>query len=393
MEKPSKTAKLVVSVVFAGMYAAFLVETGTLLVEFGPHRLATRLATLDAHNFIFFPVAGLLVLAAFWKPAVLLADAMARGKLRFGRPVLAALLLISVFCAGAVATSFDDTGARSLFEIKPEVLAADEGDDMRAPIAPTLTKLHILASFDDGLQPYTARCDAEWLQFSSTADEVKFCLPAGRDMSVEDCCASKRAFRQTLSTFYDQAPSSLSTVHRLVLPVKVFFLILLLLVGVLLVRYRKGLRETYGGTVDDITLGLAIGGGVMLVWPLMNASYLETTALLTGDGSSSAYTVFAPLTTLGFGVWAMLLLFFHLRSYPSQVEYAAKIGGFVVAAIGVFRYEDIIGYLTKTLGIGGGVVAIVVFAVAIAALVATLAMGVQPQAIGNSGGDADASPP
>ena len=127
-----------------------------------------------------------------------------------------------------------------------------------------------------------------------------------------------------------------------------------------------------------MSFGLAVGGAVMLVWPLLNASYLETMSLLTGGGASSAYTVMAPLVALGFGVWTLLLVFFHLRAYPSQIEYAAKIGGFIAAAIGVFRYEDITMYLSRTLGVGGSIVAIIVFAVAVIALLLSIVLGIDP---------------
>ena len=153
---------------------------------------------------------------------------------------------------------------------------------------------------------------------------------------------------------------------------------ILLGIGILLVQYRKGLERLHGATPSGISFGLALGGSVMLIWPLLNAAYLQTMALLTGSGSASAYTIVAPLVALGFGVWTLLLVFFHLRSYPSQIEYAAKIGGFVVAAVGVFRYEEITNYLARTLGIGGGLVAIIVFAVAVGALIVSVVLGVDP---------------
>ena len=141
---------------------------------------------------------------------------------------------------------------------------------------------------------------------------------------------------------------------------------------------RKGLERLHGATPSGISFGLALGGAVMLIWPLLNAAYLQTMALLTGSGSASAYTIVAPLIALGFGVWTLLLVFFHLRSYPSQIEYAAKVGGFIAAAIGVFRYEEITNYLARTLGVGGGLVAIIVFAVGVGALIISVILGVDP---------------
>jgi len=137
-------------------------------------------------------------------------------------------------------------------------------------------------------------------------------------------------------------------------------------------------REAMEDGALGISFGLALGGAVMLVWPLLNAAYLQTMSLLTGSGSASAYTVVAPLIALGFAAWTLLLVFFHLRSYPSQIEYAAKVGGFIAAAVGVFRYEEITNYLARTLGVGGGLVAIIVFAVGVGALILSVILGVDP---------------
>ncbi len=99
--------RIAVTFVFALLYLAFLLETGTLVQEFGSSGLALRLASLDSQNFIFFPVAGLLALVAFWRPAVLLVDAMWRGQLKFGRMVLVVSLLVAGGGAWAISNVFE----------------------------------------------------------------------------------------------------------------------------------------------------------------------------------------------------------------------------------------------------------------------------------------------
>ncbi|MEZ5998587.1 MAG: hypothetical protein R3B98_07835 [Hyphomonas sp.] len=384
MSETHLATRIGVTLAFALLYVAFLVETGILVQEYGSSGLALRLAALDSQNFIFFPVAGLLALVAFWKPAVLLVDAMVRGRVAYGRAVLAASLVDCGLAAWAIAGVFQSSDARSFYEIRPDVLVADagapatQGAPHRAPITQILSRMKILSGIDKGLGEYQAQCDREWLQYSTAADVEMLCFPAGERLPVRDCCAAKAAFRSHVNTLAEQAPSHTATVHRFVLPVKIFFLLLLLGLGVLLVQYRKGLERIYGAHLSGVSFGLALGGAVMLIWPLMNAAYLETMSLLTGSGSASAYTVVAPLVALGFGAWTLLLVFFHLRSYPSQIEYAAKIGGFIAAAVGVFRYDEITNYLARTLGVGGGLVAIIVFAVGICVLILSILMGVDP---------------
>ncbi|WP_321490857.1 hypothetical protein [uncultured Hyphomonas sp.] len=391
MSKTHLATRVAVTIVFAILYLAFLAETGALVQEFGASGLALRLASLDSQNFIFFPLAGLLALVAFWQPAVLLVDAMWRGQLKYGRIVLGGSLLVALIGAWLISGAFDSSAARSVFEISPKALTADTGAPATedapplAPVTEVLARMRILSGVDRGLGEYQAQCDREWLQYSVAAEVEMLCFPAGERLSVRDCCTAKAAFRQHLNGLAAEAPSRTATVHDWVMPAKVFFLLLLLGIGILLVQYRKGLERLHGMTPSGISFGLALGGAVMLIWPLLNAAYLQTMALLTGSGSASAYTVVAPLVALGFGVWTLLLVFFHLRSYPSQIEYAAKIGGFIAAAVGVFRYEEITNYLARTLGVGGGLVAIIVFAVAVAALIVSVILGVDPTDINLDG--------
>jgi hypothetical protein len=330
MTKTHVGSRIAVTILFSLLYLAFLLETGFLLGEFSASGLALRLASLDSQNFIFFPVAGLLALVAFWQPAVLLLDAMWRGQLKYGRIVLGASLLVALIGAWLISDAFESSEARSVFEIAPKALAADHGvpaSEQTPPIAPVkevLARMRILSGVDRGLGEYQAQCDQEWLRYSVAADAALLCFPAGERMSIRDCCTAKAEFRQRLNKLAAQSPSVTGAVHRWVMPVKVFFLLLLLGIGILLVQYRKGLERLHGATPSGISFGLALGGSVMLIWPLLNAAYLQTMALLTGSGSASAYTIVAPLVALGFGVWTLLLVFFHLRSYPSQIEYAPR---------------------------------------------------------------------
>lgn len=383
MSNTHPATRIGVTLLFLVLYVSFLLETGALLMEFRGTGLGVRLASLDSQNFVFFPIAGLLALVAFWKPAVFLIDGLARGQLMFGRPVLAGGTIICVLAAWALAAAFSSSPARSIFEVSPSALMQDEGmpasgnSPALVPVPEVLARMKILSASEGGLSSFRAACDPEWLRYSTEAHEQKLCFPAGGSVTVAECCQAKAAFRAHVNRMAQASPSNLAGIHNLVLPVKCFFLLLLLFIGILLVQYRKGLERLHG-EMSGVSFGLAVGGAVMLIWPLLNASYLETIALLTGGTSSSAYSVTAPLIALGFGAWTLLLVFFHLRAYPSQIEYAAKVGGFIAAAIGVFRYDEITTYLSRTLGVGGSVVAIIVFAVAVIALLLSILMGIDP---------------
>ncbi|MEO0548451.1 MAG: hypothetical protein AAFZ91_00920 [Pseudomonadota bacterium] len=378
------SSRIVVTAVFAVFYLAFLIETGALLMEFGPDGLGIRMATLFAHNFLFFPIVGFLALVAFWRPTVLIVDALLWGKVKFGQITLGAVAAVVVTIALMLSSAFGASNSRSLFEVAPAALAADPGvespDDTqrRASIQEILVKMKINALSEGGLSDFKSTCDPEWLRFAVAADEQKLCFPTGTTISVKDCCRARTLFREFLNASHAAAPSDLSGTHRAVMPFKMTFLLTLMAVGILLVRLRKRLTTLYGAAVQDVSFPIAVGGALMLLWPLMNASYLDTFSLLTDDGSSNVYRVTAPLYALGFGIWSMLLVFFHLRTYPSQMEVALKAAGALVAALGVLQYEQIIAYLSRTLGIGGGIVAVVVFVVGTATLVAAVMLAKRP---------------
>ena len=57
------------------------------------------------------------------------------------------------------------------------------------------------------------------------------CFPSGERLSVRACCTAKAAFRQHLNRLAAEAPSRTGAVHRWVMPVKIFFLLLLLGIG------------------------------------------------------------------------------------------------------------------------------------------------------------------
>ena len=378
------TSRIAVTVFFAVLYLGFAAETGMLLYEFGPSGLAIPMATMFAHNFLFFPIAGLLALIAFWRPAVLLVDALSTGKIRNGWIILAVAAAIIGFLAWSLSSAFAASNTRSLFEVAPAAINADESVEAeepgarRASIREALMQLHIMADADGGLASFQARCEPDWLRYSISANDQKHCFATGTRTTVAECCRAKTDFRARVNALEAESPSRLADVHRYVMPLKMVFLLTLLFIGILLVWFRKQLTRLYGKAVQQVSFPLAAGGALMLLWPLMNAAYLSTSALLTGDGLSNAYRVTAPLFALGFGIWALLLIFFHLRTYPSHIETALKSAGAIAAAIGVFRYEEIVNYLTRTLGVGGGLVAVIVFTVAVASLIAAVLMGVKP---------------
>ena len=89
-----RETRILVTAFFVLVYVPFLIEVAALALEFGGYGLGVRMATLFAHNFLFFPVVGVLVLIAFWRPTTLIVDALLWNKVRFGRFRLAGILAV-----------------------------------------------------------------------------------------------------------------------------------------------------------------------------------------------------------------------------------------------------------------------------------------------------------
>ena len=172
-------SRIAVTLLFALIYLAFLFETGVLVYEFGPDGLALQMATMFAHNFLFFPVAGALALIAFWRPAVLIVDALAAGRVPHGRITLIAVAGIIGFLSWSLSNAFAGSNTRSLFEVAPDAIVSDEGvpsEDpalRRAAIGEVLIQMKINAASEGGLQRFQSRCEDEWLRYGVAAQEQR----------------------------------------------------------------------------------------------------------------------------------------------------------------------------------------------------------------------------
>ncbi len=364
-------AKVFVTLVFGVFALAFFAESGMLFHEFGPSGAALLLAAFDTQNFIFFPIAGVAALVAFWRPGVLVVDAYARGVVPGGRLILVGGFVLAGLATVFMANSFGASDTRSMFEVEPSALVADDGAPAsldapaRAPILTAVRELQFQSRMDGGLSAFRDSCAAEQINFDPANREDKYCFVMGDYAPVAECCQAKANFRAAVSALHASAPSRTGEVHRIVLPIKIFFLFTLLAIGLMLARRRKRLRAAYGEAMDDFSLAVPLGATLMLLWPVLNSAYTQSYDVLIGDGGNSAYRVSAPLIALAFASWAMTLLFYHLRSYPNQAELALQSLGVLVAGFGILRYEALVTYANSTLGIGANIVSLLVFVVAV----------------------------
>ena len=350
-------ARVFVAVLFLILGAAFIASTAVLVREFQDLDWGAMVVA-HSHLFFFFPVFGILALAAFYLPAVIFTDLYWRhlpyGKLRF---LLGAIVVggLSMFLAKLL-----DTEPRALWEISPGALVADRGEPQgcaassgacrRAPIVSALADLRREGQSRLGLSKFARSCLVDrMLEFPDEMDKERYCFPAGAKLKGAACCEAQRLFRNEITRLQaDPAQRSLSaTYDRVFLPLKVFFILIVVLIAALLAKWRDRIDEFYRELVPTIERGVIIGAFAMLFWPIMDYGYQQTANVLFGrfHGAQLRYSlVIVP--------WALLLLFYFLRRLGKQGELIGQIAGVVTAAVAVLRYEDLNDWAVRLLGIG-----------------------------------------
>ena len=187
------------------------------------------------------------------------------------------------------------------------------------------------------------------LEAPEEMDKERYCFPAAAKLRGAACCEAQRLFRNEITRLQsDPATRSQSaTYDRIFLPLKVFFILIVVVIAALLAKWRDRLDQYYHELVPPIERGVIIGAFAMLFWPIMDYGYQQTANVLFGrfHGAQLRYSlVIVP--------WALLLLFYFLRRLGRQGEMIGQIAGVVTAAVAVLRYEDLNDWAVRMLGIG-----------------------------------------
>jgi hypothetical protein len=380
-------ARTFVAINFIVLGLSFVATTVALFVEFGWESNAdwTALATYYSHLFIFFPTFGILALIAFFVPSSILVDIywhyVPNGKVRFSIGYIVAILLALI--VGAILGG--GGGLKSMFEIKPSVLLSDRGDPadcgepgrrpcLRAPILRALEDVRHQAMKRAGMSKFVRECSPDPLIGSHPERESRrYCFVTQTLVDAESCCKAQQRFAEKLSDLHSvvENRSITGTVHRYLLPFKVFFLLIVFTIAILLVIRHRLLEEHYAPYLRKLQRGVLIGAFAMLVWPLMNLAFLQSSGLLYGSGFESIYRDASPLILAAYVLWVLLLVFFFFKSYDRadrDMENMGRIAGIVGSAVAAANYETVIDYSVRLAGSGatwwslGGLFLIVVVA-------------------------------
>ena len=352
-------ARVVVAVVYLILGLSFLASTGLLIQEFQGTDWRSMIIA-HSHLFFFFPVFGILALAAFYLPSVVFTDLYWRhlpyGKLRF----LIGLVVLAAISIGVA--RWLDKPPRAIWEVSPAALAADKGAPAgcggsagaaacrRAPILATLSNLRAAGQARVGLSKFARSCVTDpMLETPDELEKERYCFPAGVRLKSAACCEVQKSFADEIARLQaDPARRSNAAVYDAIfMPLKIFFVLLVIGIGLLLSVWRDKIDQLYREKVPTVERGVIIGAFAMLLWPAMDYGYQQTSNVLFGrwEGLQLRLSVvIAP--------WALLLLFYFLRRLGKQGEMIGQIAGVVTAAVALLRYEDLNDWAVRLLGVG-----------------------------------------
>ncbi len=366
-------SRTVTLILFVALGLSFLAETGVLMWEFW-HSSWFTFATHDSHLFLFFPTLGLVALAAFYVPALAFTD-MYWQHIPHGRTRFALGFILLAALSWFIGMSLNASPFRPIWDIAPRVLQADKSQPpgCGTPVRPcervallqSLDAVREVSSTHLGLKDFIRQCTGDPLIEPSTVAEPKrFCFASspldGKPVvmsSKEECCRAQDKLKTTileLSSSPEQR-SLTATVHAVVLPLKVFFLLMLAAISVLLALRYQGVARYYKSDIGRIDLGIVVGAGAMLFFPLMSQGFVQTADALFGTSQNAGFKPIVNVMTAAFAIWALLLLMFFYRRRDRDLEILGKMAGVLASAIAVFKYDLLISLVTRYLGSGAGI--------------------------------------
>ncbi len=389
-----------VSIVFSVMAASFFATTAVLAWEFWADNRWVDLMAMDSHLFVFFPTFGIISLLAFYYPVVIFLDHYLKhvpaGFLRIALG-LTAFVLISWWFSNLILSNEN----RPVWDVSPSALASDRGfpegcaDDgigatcSRVPVLIAVSSLRKLSQTRITVDEFERTCAPDPLvQPAQTQRPDRYCVastpfPPHLDYDIfgrlvadpqvavrsqrsevrrvddETCCAAQAGQVLKINSLYGESADNHSLtgqVHARLLPIKVFFLLLLLgISGALIVRI-KGITQFYDAyTIRRVEIGLIVGTIAALFFPLMSQAFLRGLNVLFGSTGQGYFSTMVPILSGFFILWTLVMVavfIFGREQRPGQWEFI-KLGGTAISGgLTLFNYQTIVSWLVFIMGAG-----------------------------------------
>lgn len=363
-----------VFVVFLVLGVAFAATTAVLAYEFRDSGWFD-LAAMDSHLFLFFPTLGIVALFAFYVPSAALADFYWKH-VPFGRLRFAIGFLILCGLSFAIAMSLLASPKRSIWEIAPSILTSDQGEGPtcagggaceRLPMLTALQGLRAVSQSRWGLGDFVRSCDRDvFLEPEAGPERKRFCFASTRLTASPqlqgdaECCRAQQRLSTAISDAYAQPErrSLTSKAHALTLPMKVFFLLVLLAISILLVVRHRGMEANYRASARRIEFSVIVGTAAVLFFPFMSQAFVGSVEALYGQTGRGTFSLITPILSLAFGIWTLLMVFFFYRRRDKDLEAVGKMGSAIAAVLAVLKYGIVAAVFTRLVGSGAGVASI-----------------------------------
>lgn len=354
---PSLQSRRFVSTAFFLLAATFIASSAIVIWDFREADWFSIL-TLESHLFIFFPLFGTLALTAIYLPSAVLVDLYWRF-LPSGRQRIL-IGLIGIFVVAIAASRYLDAPPRSVWEISASTLLSDKGEPLdcaeqhlpnclRVPVLKALAKLARESGIRYGTTSFARNCITDpLLELPKEMAQERYCFPAGRALKGPECCSVQSAFSRYVTQKYLSEPRSLSAMlNPLFLPLKIAFVLLILMVSASIVTTRNQIDEHFSDFAPHIDRSAIIGSIILLFWVAMdNAHYQALNVLYGSHGDAFRLSVLVvPCVLLS----VVLIVSQGRTGFNEIVSQALAV---TTAAVAVLRYEDLMGWIQRLLGSG-----------------------------------------
>ena len=384
-EPLAKSAHVFVAVVFTLLGLSFMASTALLIQEFRDTEWQS-LVISHSHLFIFFPTLGIFALAAFYLPSVIFTEFYWFKLGRFGK--LRFFVGGCVVVAGALyfANSLGNKELRAMWEVAPAELKRElaatpqagarctdvakvealrqsraRGEPDRAvdvtkacsrqPILKILADLRDKAQRRSSLSEFSRNCSPDpLLEVPDKHEAERYCFPASAKLNATDCCRIQGELERHVAKLYagSSTRSESARVEQMLLIAKVFFILVLFVIGIFLLVWRNVLKTTYASHLPAIERGVVLGAIAILFWVLMDYGYQQTTDVLYGRH----YEGINLRLSLSFVPWALLLLFYFMARFGKDLEKVSQIATIVGTGYALLRFQQINDISVRLLGSG-----------------------------------------
>lgn len=383
--------RLFVGLVFLILVAAFIGHCAVMIDEYRETEWFA-IAAFDSQLFVFFPLFGVMALIAFYRPACVLLD-IYWFHVPGGRWIISIALLILTGLAPLVAAGLASK-AKAIWDLPPRVLSQDRGQPagcydaarqeagalptpdapgncQRLPFMDALKNLRAVSRSRFGMSEFVRDCRPDPLLATPPGQlEKRYCFVNNKMQTAAECCAAQKLFTEAMAERAGTATTETRLWYYRLLPFHVFFLLLIFGLGIALVRRGKLLDlERYDRVRGGVEVRILAGAILMLFWPLLNHTFMQSADTLYGNETKSTFRIIAPIFTAIFCLWALMLLFFFFRAFPETIKKVGQIAGIVGSAVAFIKFDEIVGALSRMVGSGSDQTSIAIVVLVVAGII------------------------